>query len=496
MGTPELLALSLGLSLGLAAVACLSVWLFEKSTPDPVLREKAWATALYLPALPIILVGAALLLPPPTVATAVGLEGPAAVPAVIEIIVQQGASVGSIDEPLAFGVLALAGLLAGIRVIWLARRTARLHRLICASDEASPAVRQIVEDTARRVGAPTPNVRVRTEGSEALIAGLLRPVLVLPASLLEATDPQALRAVCAHELAHLKRGDHRALWIEEALLTVLAFNPVLGIIRDHRSAAREEACDAAALVHAGEDARRLYARSLLDALRASPRGDDAPALTFTSSRRILVMRRLKAILSPVPTSGVRQRLAVLCLGVAVAAVAGTGSFALAAQREAVAVPQPAAVMTASRAAPASRVVVASTRATPSVAPAAMVAPRTVLVPAPKAEPAPLPEPAPAAAPQAQVITNPGWTRHPMPMSYPAAALEQGSYSGSADLSCTVQADGSVSGCTILDETPVGLGYGAAAVAAAADARLSPRSLEGVAVGGTVRFTIRFTRQAE
>ena len=52
MGTPELLALSLalslGLSLGLAAVACWSVWLFEKSTPDPVLREKAWATALYL----------------------------------------------------------------------------------------------------------------------------------------------------------------------------------------------------------------------------------------------------------------------------------------------------------------------------------------------------------------------------------------------------------------------------------------------------------------
>ena len=490
MATAELLALSLGLSLLLAGVAYGLVRLFETGTPDPVLRETAWALALYLPALPIVLVGGALLLPPPTVASAAGLEGPATAPAVIEIIVQQVASGGSIGEPLAFGVLALAGLLAGIRVIWLVRRTVRLQRLIRASCEASPAGRKIVEDTARRLGTPTPDVRVRAAGGQALIAGLLRPVLVLPASLLEATDPQALRAVCAHELAHLKRGDHRTLWIEEALLTILAFNPLLGIIRDHRSAAREEACDAAALAHAGDDVRRLYARSLLDALRASPKGDDAPALTFTSSRRILVMRRLKAILSPVPSSGVRQRLAVLGLGVAVAAVAGTSAYALAAQREAVVVPHVAATPM-SRALPAPRAVVAATRATPSVAP------RAIIAPAPKAEAtrAPEPEPEPAVRPQAQVITNPSWTRMPMPLSYPAAALEQGSTSGSADLSCTVQADGRVSGCTAINETPVGAGYGAAAVEAAAAARLSPRSVEGVAVGGTVRFTVRFTREA-
>ena len=200
------------------------------------------------------------------------------------------------------------------------------------------------------------------------------------------------------------------------------------------------------------------------------------------------MRRLKAILSPVPTSGVCHRLTVLGLGVAVAAVAGTSSFALAAQREAVVVPQAAAALI-SRELPAPRAI-ATSRAAPSVAP------RAIAASALKAEPTPLPTPTPAAQPQAQVITNPSWTRMPMPLSYPAAALEQGSLGGSADLSCNVQADGRVSGCTIINETPVGAGYGAAAVEAAAAARLSPRSVEGVAVGGAVRFTVRFTREAE
>ena len=225
------------------------------------------------------------------------------------------------------------------------------------------------------------------------------------------------------------------------------------------------------------------------------------------------MRRLKAILSPVPTSGVRQRLTVLGLGVAVAAVAGTSAWALSAQREAVVAPQPAVF--AAQALPASAPSRVDARPMPALTPVAAavplpkaepapspsrvdtrpmpaLAPLATLAALPRPAPAPAPRPTPAVRPQAQVITNPSWSRHPMPLSYPAAALEQGSTGGSADLSCTVQADGRVSACTVLNETPVGLGYGAAALQAAAEARLSPRSVEGVAVGGSVRFTIRFT----
>ncbi|MBX9617060.1 MAG: M56 family metallopeptidase [Caulobacteraceae bacterium] len=498
MVAAEILALSLGLSVLLAGLAFVGVRAFDARCPDPGLRERAWTLVFHVPAASLALIAIALLAPPPRARPAVANIEMGA----LTVTDLTGTAGGFPDLPgqtLALTVLACAGLLAAVRAVGLVRRLIRLRRQLGQSHPASPATLDAVRTVARDLRVPMPGVRVDDTATQAMVVGLFRPVLILPLALAETTDARALRAVCAHELAHLRRGDHRALWIEEVSLILQAFNPLLPLIRDHRAAAREEACDAVALSLVGEDARPLYARALVDALRAPAIDRGTPVLTFTSRRRSFAMRRLKAILSPVPTSGIRPRLAVLGLGVALAGVAGAGSFALAAQRA----PIPAAVVTAT--APAAAVAGLPTESLPDVempaiaaappvddvAPVEAVASVAALdVPVAAVAPVPAPAPVQTAAPApAAVITNPSWIDRPTP-SWPAEALEAGATGGTVALSCRAETDGKLADCQIVSETPAGAGFGAEALRAATRARLSPRTVEGASTDGRVRFNVR------
>lgn len=487
-----LLALSLGLSVVTAALGWTVMRVLERRVADPVLRERAWAAALHLPALPPLAVSLMFLLPAPVrIAAAPDAAAPPPATVVIEL---QGSGFPAVDlaEAAALVVLALAGLLALLRMVSLGVRLMRLRRLVRATTAPDPDLRRTVEQAARRLGVTVPTVRIGGAGAEALLAGLLRPVLVLPAGLAADPDSTPTRAVCAHELAHLKRGDHRALWIEEALLAALAINPLLRVIRDHRAAAREEACDAAALAGAGAEHRRLYARSLLEAVRDTSFQRTAPALTFTSARRTFVMNRLKAILAPASPAGPRSRRMAVGLVALIAGVAGAGSLAVAAQRQPVVAPQPTEVavsgLPAKTAAPAAR-------------------PEPVFTPAPAEQTAPVQSPglAPVIVPQRvpteasgtlAVEDQPGeisqvtWAQYPTPM-FPTVAASNGVRDGRVTLLCTVEADGRASGCAIQSETPEGEGFGEAALASMETARFSPRLLEGATPGGRARFTIRF-----
>lgn len=342
MSPVELIALSLGMSVAVAAIGGLTALGLERVSGDPALRERAWAAALYLPVLPPLAVGLMLLMPAPLAPL---LEVPtlvAAVPSVetTPVVAVPVAEAFQMDWGLVVtGVLVLAALLVVARLVSLAWRAARLNWLVARAKPASDQARDAVAATARGLGVVAPSVRATDSGAEALLAGLVRPVLILPASLAETPGSPAARAVIAHEMAHLKRGDHRAVWVEEAVVALLAVNPLLPLIRARRAAAREEACDALALGEAEPAHRRAYAQSLIEALRARTERSPAvalPALTFTGTPRSQAMRRLKSILTPPATAGRGTKIVALFTGAGLLALVGLGSVAVAAQRETIA----------------------------------------------------------------------------------------------------------------------------------------------------------------
>lgn len=104
-----------------------------------------------------------------------------------------------------------------------------------------------------------------------------------------------------------------------------------------------------------------------------------------------------------------------------------------------------------------------------------------------------PDPTPAPDP---VIRNPEWIRRPsgdqLMRAYPSRALEAG-VAGAAVLSCGVRADGGITGCTVVGETPGGYGFGRAAQGLSRHFRISPRTIDGRAVEGSrVTVNLRFT----
>ena len=91
------------------------------------------------------------------------------------------------------------------------------------------------------------------------------------------------------------------------------------------------------------------------------------------------------------------------------------------------------------------------------------------------------------------VTDVQWARQPRATAddFPVRALER-EISGSAVLSCTSRADGSVENCRVVSETPAGMGFGRAAIRVVQRAQLSPVSVDAMTRDQEFRVTMAFS----
>jgi len=120
-----------------------------------------------------------------------------------------------------------------------------------------------------------------------MVTGYLRPVLILPASLLAGIPADQLEAIIAHELAHIKRNDYLVNIIQSLVEIIMFYNPAIWWLSKIMRRERENCCDDIAL-EAGTKSV-VYAKALanMHAISLSP---PSPAVAIKRNNNHLINR--------------------------------------------------------------------------------------------------------------------------------------------------------------------------------------------------------------
>ena len=155
------------------------------------------------------------------------------------------------------------------------------------------------------------------------VVGWFRPVVLLPISALTGLTELQLRAIIAHELAHIRRLDAFFNLFQVAAETLLFYHPAVWWLSKRIRSERENCCDDVALTVCGNPAEYARALALMEEWRV------APSFAMAANRGPLASRVTRLLGLTEKVSSLRNAglaLGVLCL--AAALLAGNALFGL------------------------------------------------------------------------------------------------------------------------------------------------------------------------
>jgi beta-lactamase regulating signal transducer with metallopeptidase domain len=221
------------------------------------------------------------------------------------------ATTGTLDSVLPWLVAlwacgaALMLLRTAVGLHWVAHLRRRAQRI------AEGEWAQRMQALSRRFGLGDVPLAVFEGDGGPLVAGLWRPMVFVPASLLAKMPPELLEALLAHELAHIRRHDYLANLLQRAAEALLFFHPVVWWLSRRIRQERELVADDLAASVLGEPKRLALALAELDQTLSLPNLAQA-------AHGGQLMSRIRSLLHPrrPSTTGALPLgiLAVACIG--------------------------------------------------------------------------------------------------------------------------------------------------------------------------------------
>jgi beta-lactamase regulating signal transducer with metallopeptidase domain len=141
-------------------------------------------------------------------------------------------------------------------------------RLVKSAEEILvPGVAKIFESVRERLGLRG-SIRLLAHArlDSPVVVGWLRPVVLLPISLISGFTTEQLSAILAHELAHIRRHDFVVNILQRCVESILFYHPAVWWLSKRIRAEREHCCDDIAIRICGS--RKIYAEALIEMERA------------------------------------------------------------------------------------------------------------------------------------------------------------------------------------------------------------------------------------